>query len=337
MPGFKLSVNDNLHKEIEFNMENMFSYEQLLKLILKWRIHLVVLLILAVSLSALFSSSWFIKPKYKSTAVLYPSNLLPYSNETPTELMLQLFNSDDIRDSLITKFDLVKHYDIDPTAPHYYTTVIRKFESNVDIKKTEYESVVIEIYDIDAKIACEMVKEMVNLFNKKARKLQRDKSEEVLKIAQSELNKKQIEIDTLKKKLESLRENYGILDYTVQVREASRAYYKSMTGSKNAQTTIENLQKKGGDFILVSSLYYAASDAYNKLKQDYEAALKDVVKDLTYTNYVSEPIPADKKSYPIRWIIVSVSTITTLFLAILIIVLIENTRKKEKLGETTGA
>ena len=315
----------------------MFSYVHLLKLIIKWRIHLLVLLILAVSLSILFSSPLFIKPKYKSTAVLYPSNLLPYSNETPTELMLQIFNSDDIRDTLIAKFNLTEHYNIDPTAAHYYTTVIKKFENNVDIKKTEYESVVIEVYDTEPKFACNMVVEMVNLFNKKARKLQRDKSEEVLKIAEHELLNKQKEIDTLKIKLDELRANYGILDYTIQVREASRAYYKSLSGSKNAVTMIENLQKKGGDYILISSLYYAASDAYNKLKEDYESALKDVVKDLTYTNYVSSPVPADKKSYPIRWIIVAVSTITTLFLAILIIVLIENTRKKEKLGETTGA
>jgi hypothetical protein len=324
-------------KEIHFDMENIFSNLNMVKLVIKWRFHLIIIMAAAVLLSVLFSCPWFIKPKYKSTAVLYPSNLIPYSSETPTELMLQIFNSDDIRDTLIKKFDLVSHYDIDKDGAYYYTKVIKTFEANVDIHKTEYESVVIDILDTDPLVACKMVKEMVNLFNKKARKLQKDKSEEVLKIAQYQLNQKQIQIDSLKKILDGLRADYGILDYTVQVKEASKAYYKSLSGSRLASTMIENLQKKGGDFILISSLYYAASDAYNKLKEEYELALRDVTKELTYTNYVSSPIPADKKSYPIRWLIVVITSITTFIFTMVIIMLLENARTKENISNTPGA
>jgi len=47
-----------------------------------------------VALSIFFSSELFIKPKYKSTAIVYPSNLIPYSTESPTEQMIQLFGSE---------------------------------------------------------------------------------------------------------------------------------------------------------------------------------------------------------------------------------------------------
>jgi len=49
----------------------------LLNIIWKWRIKLAIVAGLAVILSSVFSSSYFIKPKYKSTAIIYPSNLMP--------------------------------------------------------------------------------------------------------------------------------------------------------------------------------------------------------------------------------------------------------------------
>ena len=336
---FNHLLNWPKEKEIEFDMENFFNNFKFIKLIIKWRVHLLIVLLLSVVLSILFSCPWFIKPKYKSYAVMYPSNLQPYSNETPTELMLQLFHSDDIRDSLIKKYDLASHYDIDINNRYYYTKLIKKFESNVEIRKTEYESVIIEILDTDPQMACNMVKEMVNLFNKKARKLQKDKSEELLKTNKDQLEQKRVELDTLKKKLDELRKNYGILDYTVQTREASRAYYTSKysgggdLNQNSAGGVIENLKTKGGDFISFSSLYFAAVDAYNKYKENYEIALKDVTKQLTYSNYVSSPMPSDKKTYPVRWLIVMISSVASVILAMVVIMLLENIRNKKNISE----
>lgn len=319
-------------------MENVFSNIQLLKIIIKWRLHLIILFVLAITLSVLFSCPWFIKPKYKSTAVLYPSNLIPYSSETPTELMLQLFRSDDIRDSLIKEFKLASHYGINTGDQYYYTRLIKEFESNVDIKKTEYESVVIEVYDTDPKVACNMVKEMVDLFNMKARTMQREKANEVLVIAKTQLIKKKQQLDSLDSLLSGLRVEFGIVDFDIQTKEALRAYYKVLSGSYAGNTTnlasaVENLKNKGSDYVLLKDMFNSTSTSFNKLKEEYDIALRDVTKELTYTNYVSAPIAADKKSYPIRWLIVSISTLTTLFLALLVIILIENIRKKEKVSE----
>jgi len=335
-------------KEIDLDMENFFNNFKFIKLVVKWRVHLLIVLLLSLALSILFSCPWFIKPKYKSYAVVYPSNLQPYSNETPTELMLQLFKSDDIRDSLIKKFNLASHYDVDLSNRYYYTQLIRKYESNVDVRKTEYESVIIEILDTDPQIACDMVKEMVNLFNKKARKLQKEKSEEVLKINKDQLEKKKVELDTLKKKLDELRKDYGILDYTVQAREASRAYYTKVPLGSDAGTNpeqnpssakgvLENLKTKGGDFISLSGLYFAATDAFNRDKENYETALKDVTKQLTYSNYVSSPMPSDKKTYPVRWLIVLISTVASVLLALVVIMLLENIHNKNNISASKVA
>jgi hypothetical protein len=54
---------------------------------------------------------------------------------------------------------------------------------------------------------------------------------------------------------------------------------------------------------------------------EYDKVMSDLNKILTYSNIVSKPYPADKKSYPIRWIIVVVSVVSTnLFMLLLIII-----------------
>src|SRR3989304_3194634 len=97
-------------------MKQMKNFD-LLNIILKWKITLTVVIVLAIVLSAVFSSPFFIKPKYKSTAVIYPSNLMPYSQESPTEQMLQLFQSDSVFNHVAEYFRLIRHYGLDSASP----------------------------------------------------------------------------------------------------------------------------------------------------------------------------------------------------------------------------
>ena len=92
------------------------SYTNLTSFFLsKYKVFTVVGL-LAIVFSILFSSSYFIPPQYKAEAVLYPSNLGQYSTESSTEQLLQFFYGNDIRDSIVAKFDLINHYKIDTTS-----------------------------------------------------------------------------------------------------------------------------------------------------------------------------------------------------------------------------
>ena len=84
-------------------MDNFFNNVKLLDIIIKWKYHLLAVIVAAMLLSVLFSSPIFITPLYKSYAVVYPSNISPYSTENETEQMMQMFQSRDIRDSVIHK------------------------------------------------------------------------------------------------------------------------------------------------------------------------------------------------------------------------------------------
>ena len=119
-------------------MVDYFNNMYLINLFRKWWKHLLIITLTTAILSVLFSSPLFIRPKYKSYSTIYPSNLINYSNETVTEQMLQVFKSDDIRDTVLKKLNLIKHYEIDTLKPHYKTNLHKEWDANVTIHKTEY-------------------------------------------------------------------------------------------------------------------------------------------------------------------------------------------------------
>ena len=107
----------------------------LLNIILKWKITLAIVIVLSIILSSVFSSKYFIKPKYKSVAVIYPSNLMPYSQESATEQMLQLFQSDSIFTHVVNYFNLTKHYNLNSTSPTIHYELLATYNENVSIRK----------------------------------------------------------------------------------------------------------------------------------------------------------------------------------------------------------
>ncbi len=313
---------------------NQFNNFNLLKTTLQWWRPLLIVFVAAVALSALLSSPLFIKPKFKSYAIVYPSNIIPYSTESQTEQMLQIFKSDDIRDSIIDFFNLAEHYHISPSSKHYYSSIIRKYNRSVRIRKTEFESVRIEVLSHDAEKASAITKKIIKLFNRKVRQMHREKAKEVLIIAQKQMQNKQKQIDSVSSLINAMGAEHNILNFEAQVKEVTRGYLGTVDGAGaariNKQAVIqmkENLEQHGAQFMLLNNVLEGLIKQYIEHKNDYETALRDVEKQLTYTNIVSSPFPADRKSYPIRWLIVFIATLSALFIAVLIIVFIEHSKK----------
>ena len=306
---------------------SFFNSVELISLFSKWKKHFIIVGIASFVLSIVFSAPFFIKPKFKSTAVVYPSNLSAYSTESATEQMLQLTQSSDIRDRIINAFHLIDHYEIDSVnGKSYRTNVIKSYEENVIIKKTEFESMEVTVFDTDPLQAASMVDSIIHYFNVKARELQSEKSKEVMIITKNQLDDKKIEMDSLENALHLLQVEYGILDFKEQTKEVSRAYLKGLAapGSKaaiEAKTMYDNLKNKGSELNAINEHLWRTRGAYNDLKNMYENAERDVYKKLTYANIVTPPSPSDKKSSPVRWLIVLISVSSALLMCFIVILL----------------
>ncbi len=326
----QLSLN-NFKKDImEEYSESSYYF---IKLIIKWKKHFIIVTVAAIAVSSFFSSEFIIKPKYKAFAIVYPANINPYGAESSTEQLLQLLQSSDIRNSIFKKFKLADRYDIDTTVKGWNARLLAAYGSNVDMKRTEYESIEIKVMDTDPQIACDIVNAIMDALNLKARTLQRSKTKEALVIISKQMNAKRYQLDSLNAFLQELRVKYQILDYNGQVKEVVKSYLKALTsGNKNGNikdidVMIRNLEEKGGSYYEAIQVFDAALAHYNSIRMEYENVVKDLNKELTYTNIITPPSPADKKTYPIRWLIVLASTVAANLFLLFTLALID-VRKK---------
>ncbi len=323
--------------KINIDMESQFYQINILQLLLKWKFHLSIIVVIAIILAAVFSSSVFLTPKFESNAVVYPANISPYSDESETEQMLQVFQSSDIRDSVIHKFDLAKHWEIDSSYKYFYTTMLWEYSQNVKIGKTPYEGVSIEVLDKDPQMASDMVNAIMDFYNLKVKQLHEIKFGEVVKMYERAIRKKENYIDSLENQFFILGTEYGLLDYTSQSREIARGYLKTIDGSGSSHINSrevlrlkENIEKKGGEFLYLQYLIEEEAEKFSTLKMDYDQAVMDFDRQFTYINVITKPFVSDKKAYPVRWLIVVISAIASLFITFLIILIIENYKGMRK-------
>lgn len=275
----------------------------------QWKLLLGVGLTTAI-LALVFSSPKFIPPKFTSIAVVYPTNLGVYGSETEVEQLQQYLESNIIRDTIIKKFNLYDEYEVDTTQPGSRNLLNKLYSEHVTFSETRYESVEVKATSVSPIKAKKIVEEVLHQLNKNIRSIQREKYKEVLLINKKLMNDKKAQVDSLEGLIREYATKYGLVDYIGQSIEVTEGYFKFLLSGKkgedyNMATEIyENLQKYGRKFHNMHAQLNEINLEYIDRLHDYEESLKDYNKIQTYTNVLVSPEVPDKKTYPIRWLIV---------------------------------
>jgi len=313
-------------------MDNFFNNTSLIQIIIKWKWHLAILAVGAAIVSLVVSSSLFMKPRFKSVAYIYPSNILPYSEESQTEQMLQWMNSVDVRDSVVKKFDLSKHYGISPTEKYFASALEYMFNKNVKISKTQYESVEVNVTDIDPVMARDIVNAILNFTDEKIRATHLVKYQEVVQAMEKILKTKTAEIDSIKNLYREIATTYGVYDVEGQSQEITRGELRTVSGgggninSKDVQKLKAGMMEKSGDLLYLGNRIQTLTNEYSELMRKYDVARFDIDKKFTFVNVVTPPFIADKKSYPKRLFVMFYFVAGTLFFSLLAIAFMERNK-----------
>lgn len=308
-------------------MNPYLNNKSLLELALKWKYHLGVIALIAGIIAMVFSSPMFLKPKYKSTAVVYPVNLGEYSEESDTEQMLEVLNSGDIRDQMIEAFKLDEHYKISKQYKYFKTALYGKFAEQVSFRKTENEAVRITVLDTDPMVACAMVDSLRMFFDKKVQSLHRVKVAEELNIRNKELGRLHTEMDSITNILSELGRKYGVMEITGQSEGISAAYFQAVASGRANQTLTDyftNVAAKSPEARSLMLRVEGVSNRVVKVQELRDDAYRELNKEITYSVVVTPPYPADKKDWPKRSVIILISVLFTLVMAMVVIGVIEN-------------
>ncbi len=326
-----MRLNDRIETT---SMENFFDNRRILNLIWKRKFHFIIIGLIAVVLSAIFSGPTFITPKYKSTARIYPTNLWTLSNESETEQMLEVLNSNDIKFRMFDAFDLDQVYEVSKEDPNYITYMLDIYNTNVSMSKTEYETAEIKVMDENPNRASNMCDSIIHFYNQKVRELHKAKDKEMVDISYKALNKKHEDLSAIEIKLDSIRKATGILSFNEQVPELTRGYMSALANGRGNASDTKKIEKLYDNFSLSGSKATVLENQYNRtihvidsLTDVYEKYIVEYEKDITYSHIVEYPFPADKKSYPVRWLIVVLSTISAVFIGLLAFLVLDHNKE----------
>ncbi len=269
----------------------------------KWPIIIVTLVAAIVSVIV----SMTITPKFKSSVILFPKtqvsvshalttaelidpddHIMNFGDEEASEQLIQTLYSEKIRFAIIDKFDLLHHYDIDSEGEYPMTKLHEEFSDNIRFKKTEYQAVQIEVMDTDPQMAADIANEIASLLDETLNKMQNDVAVEILKVVEGEYNLLISEIEQIEISLKALGNKRTDPKYI----------------SLNEQLVNENKR---------------LSDLKSKLVE----ARVNANQDLPRKFMVAKAYPAEKKAYPVRWLISVVSAISAFVFAVLMMLFIE--------------
>jgi len=345
----------------ESQRDEEFDSSNLVIFLYKWRKPLFFVLVATLICSWFFSLPIFITPKYKSTVILFPASsssvskallsekggnqddLTTLGESEQAEQLLQILNSNKIRDRVIRKFNLMQHYGIDSNSRFKISKLYKEYEKNISFHSTEYLAVEISVYDEDPQMAAIIANTIADLLDSTKNDMQRQRSIAGFKIVEKEYQELDQEIKTIVDSLVTLG-SLGVNDveYQSQVLNQQMAI-TIMNGNRTAQAALQKkldvLGKYGGIYMMLKNSLEFKTEQLTLLQSKYKEARVDAQSNLPQKFIVSDAYKAERKSYPIRWLIIVVSSLSALFLAIIVIMVMEkignyNSHKKFKLEQS---
>lgn len=339
-----MSRDNQSNYDYDFNSTDFLIY--------MWnkRVPLLIITFLAGVASILISFT--ITPKFRSTVVMFPttstsisknlladnyggrSSMYEIGEEEQSEQLMQILNSEEIRNRVIEKYNLMEHYEIEADSKFPKTRLYAEFSSNINFELTQYLSVVIDVLDSDPQMAADIANDIASLVDTVYNRMLNQRAIDAFHLVQKEYNSMITNMEVLQDSINKIRA-LGINDYETQ----TERYYEGLSraineGNHNAQKIFEDklkvLSKHGGSYVVIRDHLQQEAQRLSRMKQRYQEAELEASQNLPHIFIVDSAFKAEKKAYPKKSIIVIISTLAAFLLTLITLIVVENIRKKVK-------
>lgn len=306
-------------------MEN-FNTKEIIAIVLKNKKAIIIVTLLAAVASTVVS--YLLKPKFKSYAVVYPVNLSPSSEESNTEQLLQYFNSEEVKQAVAAKHHLYSHYEVDSTAKGAKSLFDLYFKGNVSVSPTLYESLEITVKDESPEMAQDIAQSMIDETNLLIRNIKRERLNEYINNSMKGIHYEAKSLDSINKNINELRTNYNIIDVGAQAKYLSKKMMGGGQLSESEKLLYDGIKTKNTELEKMWNAANGLQGTMNYFRDQKDKYLFDYNSEISFTNVVSKPTLPDKKFFPVRWLIVSISTLSAFALAALFFILSNKSVRK---------
>jgi len=326
-------------------LENISSKELFIK-IYKWRKTFIKITLISTLLIG--TIVYFMPKQYKSTTILFAARQFSVSklvieanagnqedymqigDEDDCEKLIQLLTSDALKIKVADAFNLWERWDIKDTNFSYHYLKL-KWDDQVSIKRTEFNSIKVEVYDYTANGSAQIANGISDYCDSVRRDMTKSIASEVLKIVKEEYNNTLTRMKILEDSLQVLR-NLGVLHYKEQVKAYSKSYAKAIEKNdveamKRLNITLDILKKYGGAYENIHDNLEKYGAKYPDIKMKYDEALVNYNKIIPAKFVVEKARPNEFKAKPKRLIIIAISVIACNLIGLFVLLLKDSITK----------
>ena len=294
---------------VQFNFDSFNLIDLLLKY---WKILLVTGLASVIISSV---ASLKMTPLFRSAVVLYPTtnvvesqSLLGiqstttalFGDESATEKILQILKSDDIKNFLVSKYDLMSHYKINENAKYKYTLLDSRMNKYISSRKTQYNSVEINVLDADPDLAATMANDIARQIDTVFNRIVKNSGQKSYNALNNSYKEQYIRVKSLEDSLSQmgsgLRSGYSV---------------RFKAGSSNS-SWITASEQYSPDFLRLMNMFESENENLSTIRGRLTEAKMLAEQNLPYIHIINEAKVAERKALPKRSMIVFASTFSTL-------------------------
>ena len=307
-------------------------------------------ILIITSLAGLVISTviaFLMTPLYLSTAIVFPAatstvsfseqrnakaSSMDFGEEEQAEQLIQILSSSKVRDKVVNRFDLMKHYEISPTDVNKNFKIVEEYNGHIQFTRTRYGSIQIDVRDKDPELAAEIANKIVDLIDTVKNEMVSERTIPAFEINKRKKNMLEFEKQQVLHKLDSLA-SIGVVPLEGRA-NLFQAYMEAKSAEDKAdyKRRIDINLQFGAVF---DALEYERNEKIMKLSdfaQSYEQAESDANTQFNHKFIVERAVVADKKDKPKRLIIMLLSTVGTFIFMVFALLLRDKIRELRKLA-----
>jgi len=313
-----------------------YNFSSVDLLIFMWKRKFILLLVSFLAGVTSIIISFQITPKFSSSVIMFPTtdasvsksllsanyqgrqSVYGFGEEEQAEQMLQILGSERIKSRIIQKYNLMEHYDIDPSSKYPYTKLNEEYENNISVSRTEFMSVQIEVMDKDPQMAADIANDIAALVDTVYNEMKKSRSIAAFQLVQREY----LEAE---KSLRKMEDSIQILG-----NKLARNFNTGSSAGKGSDLAkaIQVLAQYGGKYIALTDNLEFETERLTDLRQRYQEARVEAEQDLSYKFVVDQAYASEKKAYPKKSIIVMMSTAGAFLLTLILLIITDSIKER---------
>ena len=301
-----------------------------------WKNKMPLIIVGLISLLSSSIISFMIEEKFESTAALYPTktssvsisrnisedqSISKFGEDEEAEQMLQILESSSVRIKVTEKFNLLEHYDIDLNSKFKNTKLKEEYLENINFKRNNNGAVLITVLDKNPDTAALIANEITSLFDNIKNDMIHERAREDFIIKKNKLKKITSQIQDLKDTLSKLSLLGVVSNDSYRALTEGFVNAKDSKIKKSFKEKMDMTEKYGSVLMSLQIKFQLFSERHHTLEISYEQALTNVNSNISHKFIVEKAYPSEKKAYPIRWLIVIMSTFSSILFAIAVILI----------------